>query len=434
MMRNRAACSNQIWRRSARNVTNLIKIMTTGKILILNGASSSGKTSLLKAIQELSPEPYLNLGIDQFIFAMPERYLERPLWDDILGIPDQAGATGHQLIASMHQAIYAAASSGMNVIADHVLVEAAWLEECARLFAGLPCWFIGVRCPLEVLEAREKSRRNRTLGQARRQHELVHAHGIYDFEIDTSLFSAEEGARKVLALVQSGQRPQALRSLLLPKCIAGEPDPDGVGLALPKAASAAADPTESQTQVSQAWITRGRKVVLNQPPWLKVEYHTVELPGGRIIPDWSWITTPDYINVVAITPEGLFLVFRQRKYGLEGESLALVGGYLEPGEDPLHTAQRELREETGFTSSDWQVLGHYRVDPNRGIACGDLFLARHAIPAGERIIDDLEEQRLQLMTRAQIESALEAGEFKVLAWAAALGLAFRKLDEEEQHA
>ena len=64
-----------------------------GTIVILNGASSSGKTTLLKLLQERLEEPYLNAGIDKFIWMLPERWLERPLWDDVLGLATTAGAS-----------------------------------------------------------------------------------------------------------------------------------------------------------------------------------------------------------------------------------------------------------------------------------------------------------------------------------------------------
>ncbi len=141
-----------------------------GTIIILNGASSSGKTTILAALQKQLAEPYLNAGIDKFIWMLPGRYLDRPLWDDVLGLATCAGSLGHQLFSGMHHAIAALAHTGNNVIADHVLVEPAWVSECARLFADLPAYLIGIRCPLEVLEEREKARRDRTLGQARAQY------------------------------------------------------------------------------------------------------------------------------------------------------------------------------------------------------------------------------------------------------------------------
>ena len=173
----------------------------------------------------------------------------------------------------------------------------------------------------------------------------------------------------------------------------------------------------------QTWKTLSRTPILQLGKYLALENHVVELPDGRVITDWPWIITPDYVNVAALTPEGRFLVFRQVKYAVVGESLAPVGGYLEPGEDPLAAAQRELREETGYAADEWHSLGGYRVDANRGAGTGHFFLARGAVPVTARDADDLEEQVLLQLTRADVEAALAAGEFKVMAWMAIMALA-----------
>jgi ADP-ribose pyrophosphatase len=180
--------------------------------------------------------------------------------------------------------------------------------------------------------------------------------------------------------------------------------------------------------MTKPWITHVRRKVLSQPPWLEVEYMDVELPNGRTIRDWAWITTPDYVNVVAVTGDDQFLLFRQMKYALPEGSLALVGGYLEPGEDPFAAAQRELLEETGYVSTDWLSLGSYRVDPNRGVATGYFYLARHISLVAAPDADDLEEQEIIILDRSEFEKALDFGEFKVLAWAAAASLALRVLE------
>ena len=156
-----------------------------------------------------------------------------------------------------------------------------------------------------------------------------------------------------------------------------------------------------------------------------VEQRAVELPDGRIIPDWTWVTTPDYINVVVQTEAGQFLCFWQRKYGVPAPMLSLVGGYIKPGEDPRAAAQRELREETGYISDDWVDLGHFLVDPNRGMATGNLYLARQARRVCEIDSDDLEKQEMVLLSRSELDQALAEGQFKILAWAAAVAFALR---------
>ena len=175
------------------------------------------------------------------------------------------------------------------------------------------------------------------------------------------------------------------------------------------------------------WKTLSRHIILNHGKYLTIESHEVELPDGRAIPDWPWIVTPDYVNVAAVTEAGEFLCLRQTKYAVEGESLAVVGGYIEVGEKPLAAAQRELLEEAGYASPWWIALGRYAVDGNRGAGTAHLFLARGANKVRNAIADDLEEQELLLLTRPEMESALARGEFKVLAWAAVIALALQHM-------
>ncbi len=171
------------------------------------------------------------------------------------------------------------------------------------------------------------------------------------------------------------------------------------------------------------WKTLARETVLDRGNFLRVEDHTVQLPDGRIIEHWPWVIMPDYINVVALTADRQFLCFRQTKYSVEGTSLAPVGGYIEPGEEPLAAAKRELLEETGYEATEWIALGHYAVDGNRGAGTAHFYLAREARHVAQRHADDLEDQQLLLLDRAEVEAALIAGGFKVLPWAAIIALA-----------
>lgn len=182
----------------------------------------------------------------------------------------------------------------------------------------------------------------------------------------------------------------------------------------------------------QPWKTLSKKLLLSLGKWLSVEEHAVELPDGRVIPDWAWVITPDYVNVVVVDTAGRFLLFRQQKYGLDGESLAPVGGYIEPGEAPLLAAQRETMEEMGCAAEEWVDLGRFRVDPNRGICMGTLYLALGARKVAERNADDLEEQQLIALSAPEVRRALREGQFKTLAWAANVAFALLYLEDHQQ--
>jgi ADP-ribose pyrophosphatase len=174
--------------------------------------------------------------------------------------------------------------------------------------------------------------------------------------------------------------------------------------------------------------THARRTVFDSGKFLRVEQHEVEWPNGKVIDDWAWVVTPDYVNVVTETDDGRLLCFRQIKYALETPGLAVVGGYMEPGEDPLAAAQRELREESGYEAPNWIDLGTYPVDANRGMGSGHFYLARRARFVGKTESDDLEEQETLLLTRDEVRDALVRGEFKVMAWAAAMALGLLRLE------
>lgn len=165
------------------------------------------------------------------------------------------------------------------------------------------------------------------------------------------------------------------------------------------------------------WKTTARKTVLENNKFLTVEYHTVELPDGRVIDDWSWVITPDFVNVVVMDEAGRFVMFRQGKYGYDGMSIAPIGGYIEPNEAPLLAAKRETLEEMGYEAATWVDMGTYRVDANRGAGTAYLYLALSAKKVTEPIVDDLEEQEIVFLTEAELEEALFTQQVKVIPWA-----------------
>ena len=178
------------------------------------------------------------------------------------------------------------------------------------------------------------------------------------------------------------------------------------------------------------WKTLKKETVLDLSKFLKVEKRTIELPDGKIIRDWPWVISPDYVLVLPVTNRNTLFLFRQTKYAVQGTSLAPIGGYLEPGEDALVAAKRELKEEMGCEASEWIPLGSFPNNGNHGGGHGHLFLAMNAKKVGEPIVDDLEEMQLLELSIEEVEQKLLLGEVKVMGWVAmvALGLLYRQLN------
>ncbi len=180
-----------------------------GIIVLLNGTSSSGKSSLVAALQDRFVEPALDAGLDKFIFMLAKSALDTH-WGDILGNLTRSGRLGHQLVSAMHTSIAAIARSGLNVVADHVLVEQRWLLQCTDLFDGFRVYFVGVHCPPGVLDTREVDRKDRTLGQARAQYALVHRNCLYDIEVDTCTGSVADCAGRIEKYIAANPKPNGL--------------------------------------------------------------------------------------------------------------------------------------------------------------------------------------------------------------------------------
>ena len=189
--------------------------MTPGNIILLNGVMGAGKTSIAQALQSVMDVPYLNMDVDKLVSMLPDAYRERPLGAKALdcttqtGLFDRLDPCSPQLISGMHHTIAALARAGNHVIAAHVLIDPGWLRECAQLFCELPTFFVGIRCPLEILEAREQALGNRTFGPP--HFGAVHIPGVYDVEVDTSLLSPMECALQIKRRLQEERPPIAMR-------------------------------------------------------------------------------------------------------------------------------------------------------------------------------------------------------------------------------
>jgi chloramphenicol 3-O phosphotransferase len=195
--------------------------MKKGLVIFLNGTSSSGKTTIAKALQDKLEEPYMYVSVDDFFHMYPEKYLNPTNQDEAIILSHLIPT----VVSGLHKCVASLAQSGNNVLVDHVLQENGWLKECVENWKDLDVLFVGVRCPLRIAEQREKERGDRNIGTAQYQFERVHSHGLYDLEVDTSVLDVNECATRIMALINNTPKKLAFQELSIRFMLAESPLP-----------------------------------------------------------------------------------------------------------------------------------------------------------------------------------------------------------------
>ena len=212
------------------------------QIVYLNGPSSSGKTTLAKALQHVFDDLFLHVGIDKIIGWMPEKVNdwtggEASLgysWKkstDVSGNPIQElqiGPYAERIAKTFQEVVLMLAKMGHHLIIDDVSFGKKQVDEWKALLKDFTVLWIGVNAPLPVLEQREKERGNRMVGSARGQFHKVHVEATYDLEIDTHHATLDENIYKIKSLAadrkkrSKEQKHLLIRSLLkadIPKIV-----------------------------------------------------------------------------------------------------------------------------------------------------------------------------------------------------------------------
>lgn len=213
-----------------------------GDIIIVNGASCCGKTTMTREMQALSERPFIVTGIDDFLPMFSAKYIgvdqaaqnESHHWsapgskkstegfeilikpgDGADGVPtlsSRCGPIGWSLLHGMHQAFAAMARAGNSLIVGDAASDVLMYDYCATL-KGLRVYLVGVYCSLAELERRETSQKGRGAGVARMQVDKVHVPGEYDFTVDSEKHPAAECARLVTDFVEHNP-PRAFDELV----------------------------------------------------------------------------------------------------------------------------------------------------------------------------------------------------------------------------
>jgi chloramphenicol 3-O phosphotransferase len=169
------------------------------QIIFLHGASSSGKSTIARALQDRIERPFWRISIDHLrdagVLPMHRFRSGEFRWSEARSA----------FFDGFHHSLKAYADAGNDLILEHILDTEGWLEALADLFAGHDIFFVGVHCPLELLIEREAARGDRPVGSARQDFETIHVDKVYDIELDAT-DGTESNVEKLLASWRSGLR------------------------------------------------------------------------------------------------------------------------------------------------------------------------------------------------------------------------------------
>lgn len=167
------------------------------------------------------------------------------------------------------------------------------------------------------------------------------------------------------------------------------------------------------------WKTLESKYLFRRP-WLTARCDKVQLPDGTIHPEYYILEYPTWVNVIAITANGDFVMVEQYRHGLQEVFTELVAGVAEAGEQPIDAARRELLEETGYGNGDWQLLTVISANPGSNNNLSYSFIATGVEKIAEQHLDATEDIAVRLLPESEVRRMLLDDEVKQALMAAPL--------------
>lgn len=170
--------------------------MAIGEIIVLNGASSSGKSTIARSLQDRLDGLWLHVSFDHFVAMLPERFTltGEANWDRVA---HEWGVVLATLLPGFAHAVAALADAGNRLIVDHVLLGEFNMGQFREALKGRSVLFVGVECGLDELKRREALRGDRPPGLVDYQNAHVHVPGRYDLRVNTEIESPQACAERI---------------------------------------------------------------------------------------------------------------------------------------------------------------------------------------------------------------------------------------------
>ena len=162
---------------------------------------------------------------------------------------------------------------------------------------------------------------------------------------------------------------------------------------------------------NRPWKVLKSEQLLNRGTWMNLRVEEVQLPSGSIVPEWFILDFPDWVNVIAITRDGRFVMEDQYRHAIGETHFELVAGVIDPGETPLQAAQRELSEETGYGGGEWRLFMTLSPNPTNHTNLAYTFLATGVEPLGHQHQEPTEDIHIDIFSREEVQQLLNEGQF-----------------------
>ncbi len=144
-------------------------------------------------------------------------------------------------------------------------------------------------------------------------------------------------------------------------------------------------------------------------PWLTARRDSVKLANGVINDEFYILEYPDWVNTIAITTEGKYIMIRQYRHGIRKTSYEICAGCCEPGETPEQAARRELEEETGYGGGEWQEIMSICTNASSMNNYTHCFVATGVEKMHESHLEPTEMLQVFLLDRSEVEQMLSSG-------------------------
>lgn len=168
-------------------------------VVVLNGTSSSGKTTIARAFQELAPGRFLNFSIDSILSALPPGVTRRiTSGEDISDLDIRA------LVTAFYACVRTLLDLGHDLVIDHAVAARYHADLFIEAAGSHHVLLVGLDCPEELLRQREKERGDRRIGTASLQQPHIHTWLDYDLRIDSSTMPAESAALMIVQALSAG--------------------------------------------------------------------------------------------------------------------------------------------------------------------------------------------------------------------------------------